>query len=928
MTQTQWKDNSKEGFTGNNNRAEDSHTRSILEKLNKLRKIREKETFENFANIKPLETIFDTFVKRPDSKPKSTSKNNKDNKNNKKNTVEPLQEGLDNGMFNGVDYTRLDDEDYDGHDNVDDEGAEIDAQQGLADAINWLREAIKYTFIIIETFFYISAIFIYLAFSGEDKESKWNDSFVTPLSGENWRTQFNENEQADIDLIFSYILFGASIMFSSVITYGLYFYMFYSETKEQKLNAPDEAVRPTFCSLDLLTPFFSLNFDYFKKFYKSYLYSDGALSLGQEKMFSKIANVGSKISEKVKKGKDVESEIIKEAAKEAAKASGKTLLSWIYSLLSPLLYLTYIALCDSMFAMSKLHELIIDLFPQSVKDFQKYLGDNFNIKFSNALIFFVLAIIATNIIFYFGGSVKKLILDGLFKMDLGNSGMLGVLLILILVLPSFLNLCFNFTKVYSPPPQNIGLQGFMNGIFDMMKNLVGQKEEKPGYLSSFKKSVRNEQTKQRMDNEETFIDTYGYLWQKEEEWNNIGWNLNLVRIMSRYFWNFFRFSIGLMCGLFILPIFFLIYIILFMVINPIVTLGTHYTQMTYNIDAHRNLNEDEFYNLFYVNSQGKFSKIDDAEVKRVVEQEYPDPNDGITFYSTILFDVIFKISKNVFYFAFLLLFVVLFAYAASDISTYANNDTLQRTLPPLLYACFGLFGAMYLFKVYKKVTADGGDTTRFIRDFLGVVPPSTNQEGGGMMDMAKRMMGQKIPETNTFDLGNIANMVSKNIGDAASVVSKIAGDAKDAVVDRTTDIVSDVSNAFDNNDRTTNIDSNDGTRNKINATEEDIVNAFKSAKGKTKYYAKNRWETIFVEFKKILRERYNNNIQYESKEESTFGTNLRNIQNMKKDEWKRGVYRYLTSEFQDYMPLRAIFKSAASDHPVNTMFSQQECANK
>ena len=923
MTQTQWKESSKEGFTGNNNGAEDSHTRSILEKLNKLRKIKEKETFENFANIKPLETIFDTFVKPSDSKPKSTSKSNK---NNKKKSVEPLQEGLDNGLFNGMEYTRLEDEHYDGHDNVDDEGIDTDAQQGLSDAVNWLREAIKYTFIIIETFFYISAIFIYLAFSGEDSQSKWNDSFVTPLSGENWRTKFNENEQADIDLIFSYVLFAASIMFSSVITYGLYFFMFYSETKEQKLNMPDESVRPTFCSLDMLTPFFSLDFEYFKEFYKSYLYYGGAISIGK-----RIMEKATKIKEKVKKKfdkkgtaeQDAADEVLKEAAKEAI---GGSILSWIYSLLSPLLYLTYIVFCDSLFAMSKLHDFIIRLVPKTVKEFQKYLGDSYNIKISNALIFFILAIISTNIIFYFGGSVKKLLLDGLFEMNFGNSGWMGYLLILLLGFPSFLIFVLSCFSVYSPPQEMY--QGLMANMFDMFKNLTGNKEEQPN-------SNLDEQTRRRMDNEETFIDTYGYLWHKSEELNNIGLNLNLLRILLRIFWNMFRFAIGFLFGTFIFPFFFLIYIVVFMILTPIITLGTHYTQMTYNVDAHRNLNEDEFYNLFYVNSQGKFSKIDDAEVKRVVEQEYPDPNDGkFTFYSTIFFDVIFKISKNVFYFAFLLLFVVLFVYAASDISTYANNDTLQRTLPPLLYACFGLFGAMYLFKVYKKVTADGGDTTRFIRDFLGVVPPSTNQEGGGMMDMvnkAKKWVGQNVKEnetkTNTFDLGNIANMVSKNIGNAVSVVSKIAGDAKDAVVDRTTDIVSDVSNAFDNNDRTTNIDSNDGTRNKTNATEEDIVNAFKFAKGETKYYEKNRWEKIFVRFKEILRQRYNNNIQYESKEESTFGTNLRNIQNMKKDEWKRGVYRYLTSEFQDYMPLRAIFKSAASDHPVNTMFSKRKCAN-
>ena len=200
MTQTQWKDSSKEGFTGNNIGAEDSHTRTILEKLNKLKKKKEKRMFENFANIKPLETIFDTFVKPSDSKPKSTSKNNINNKNNKKKTVEPLQEGLDNGLFNGQEWTRLDDEDYDGHDNVDDEGAEIDAELGLTESINWLRDIVKYIFDMIETFFYMVAIFIYLIFSAEDANSKrWTNFFV---DGTSWRTKFNDEEEQDIDLIF------------------------------------------------------------------------------------------------------------------------------------------------------------------------------------------------------------------------------------------------------------------------------------------------------------------------------------------------------------------------------------------------------------------------------------------------------------------------------------------------------------------------------------------------------------------------------------------------------------------------------------------------------------------------------------------------------------------------------------------------------
>ena len=49
MTQTQWKHSSREGFTGNNNEAEDSHTRSILEKLNKSKSTPEPLTKYDFC---------------------------------------------------------------------------------------------------------------------------------------------------------------------------------------------------------------------------------------------------------------------------------------------------------------------------------------------------------------------------------------------------------------------------------------------------------------------------------------------------------------------------------------------------------------------------------------------------------------------------------------------------------------------------------------------------------------------------------------------------------------------------------------------------------------------------------------------------------------------------------------------------------------
>ena len=105
------------------------------------------------SNSSGGENIYDSFVK---AKKKAKKKDKSET---------PLQEGLDNGMMNGNEWSRLDDDDYDGHDNVDDEGADIDAGMGISEGINWLREMVKYIFDMIETFFYMIAIFIYLIFS-------------------------------------------------------------------------------------------------------------------------------------------------------------------------------------------------------------------------------------------------------------------------------------------------------------------------------------------------------------------------------------------------------------------------------------------------------------------------------------------------------------------------------------------------------------------------------------------------------------------------------------------------------------------------------------------------------------------------------------------------------------------------------------------
>ena len=150
--------------------------------------------------------------------------------------------------------------------------------------------------------------------------------------------------------------------------------MFYAETEENKLNHPERARRPQFCSADILTPLFTLDYNRFSEFYKSHLYSDAALSEGNAEVLGEDGG-GS------------------QAAKDNA-------MSWFYTVFSPFLYLTYIMFGDAVLAISTLNSIIIKHIPNGVKSIQKFLSD-YGIKFSNGFIFFALAIVVVNLIFNF-----------------------------------------------------------------------------------------------------------------------------------------------------------------------------------------------------------------------------------------------------------------------------------------------------------------------------------------------------------------------------------------------------------------------------------------------------------------------------------------------------------------------------------------------
>ena len=343
MTETVWKDNNiKEGFT-DKEKIDDMHTKNII---NKLKKLKEKKKHENFANIKPLESIYDTL--KPNKKEKKKSKDKS----------KPLREGLDNGLLNGVPPFGLDDDDYDGQDNVDDEKEDINPYKETLDA---LKIGVRAFFDFLELIFYSLSILIYLIFSGEGKAERYESIFA----GYEWRSKFNKEEEEDIDLIFSYFSWSVCIMMSSILTYGLYLYMFYTETKPKgddiKLNVPDEGNRASFCSWDYLTPFFTLDYNKFTQFYKDKIYKDLKVP-----------------------GESGQIELLLATCTRAI---------W---------YFVFIIFQDSVFVISIINELLMVKIPSWVRISQKFVGENSIFKISNSFIFFLLALLCSSFLYSFG----------------------------------------------------------------------------------------------------------------------------------------------------------------------------------------------------------------------------------------------------------------------------------------------------------------------------------------------------------------------------------------------------------------------------------------------------------------------------------------------------------------------------------------------
>lgn len=670
MTETVWKDNNiKEGFT-DKEKIDDMHTKNII---NKLKKLKEKKKHENFANIKPLESIYDTL--KPNKKEKKQSKDKS----------KPLREGLDNGLLNGVPPFGLDDDDYDGHDNVDDEKEDINPYKETLDA---LKIGVRAFFDFLELIFYSLSILIYLIFSGEGKAERYESIFA----GYEWRSKFNKEEEEDIDLIFSYFSWSVCIMMSSILTYGLYLYMFYTESKptgdDIKLNVPDEGNRASFCSWDYLTPFFTLDYNKFTQFYKDKIYQDLKVP-----------------------GESGQFELLLATCTRAI---------W---------YFVFIIFQDSVFVISIINELLMVKIPNWVRISQKFVGENSIFKISNSFIFFLLALLCSSFLYSFGGSIKSLFVDGILgEFDFTSSGFIGMFIMLLIVVPSIFKYVMSFVETYDIfPPQKKSDGGlFGTKLFENFRDM-SLDETKADLKSSDKATRDNAKNTVKTDDKKSlqemalaagksYVDTNGYILLNFVE--KTLWGVYSFNIALKFIYNFFRFVVGILFSTIIAPLYIILYVIVFIVINPFLALAGNYNRIINNIDTHRDLDEDEFYNLFFINSEnGKKSNIEKGEIARVVEKRYSDGYIGMI---EKCFDFLNNMMKNMFIPIFLLMFIFLLSYASADVGLNANNSTLRKSLTPILSAASGIVFVWYLYKLYKLSTLEGGRIKRFLRDFLGI----------------------------------------------------------------------------------------------------------------------------------------------------------------------------------------------------------------
>jgi len=610
MNETSWK-------TDNQNTVVEDF--SVKDMMEKLRSLKTKKRYENFMNIPPVKNIHD----------------------------EKAKEGFDNGFLNGT--FGLNDSDYDGHDNVKDEGTDVNKPGPFSRATDAIAKAIKYILDLIPHLIYLLAILIYLIFSGGETIN--TDSY----GPEDLRKGMTEEQAHDVDIIYNYICWIFSVLFAIPITYGMYFFSFYKETVTEDKEAPKEAydinppsgTQPKFNSpggswLPLL-----FGFDHKKTM-------DMYCSYGND-------------------------------------TSGK--MSGMMFLLVPL----FILFEPSIRALDIVNMLVMRKIPQGINGLRNMLS-KYGINISYTFIFFVMAALFSQALYYGSGYLRTAIPDML-KFKLNSKGATPYPLMLIIAFVTifpFLSTFFDLGKLAG--------QGTSQMPFGMPG--TGDNEEKKGCdASPFGNGL------------------YIPYWQLGKTWPPIDIAMNIFIMV----FNILRFMGGYLLTTAIAPIFVGIYILFYLVLYPITSFGTNLSQVMKNIDITK-VADGASFNSFFTTFAGRNVDIPDEDIKRVVDETDPA---GILGWVSKMTKLMSRLSTLIFMPVFTILMISLVSSAAMDFSG-AKNNTIRALSVPMFSALTLLLVVWY---IHSLMTSGQTSARTLLETYLNLKPA----QGVDMKELVKKM---------------------------------------------------------------------------------------------------------------------------------------------------------------------------------------------
>ena len=556
-------------------------------------------------------------------------------------------EGLDNGFLNG--YFGLNDSDYDGHDNVKDEKEDINKGSPFSAASDAISRAIKYIMEIIPHFIYYMAILIYLIFSG-------GDTINTDGYGpDDLRKSLNDDQRHDIDLIYNYICWTMSIILAIPLTYSLHFFSFYKETVVDENPAPKEAfnindptgTRPTFDSPggDWIPLLFGFDYKKTMELYCGYGNDEGGKFTGLQ-----------------------------------------FLLIPLFLLFEPAIH-----------ALDIIHNTLMVRFPSWINTVRESL-QRYGIRISLTMVFFVLAVLFSNALYYGSGYLKK-ILPEMLKFKFTNKKGAPyplVIIILFVTLFPYLSTALNLGKMFTPPTADI-----------LSKETSDKKEDEDG-----------DSCKTSMFGNGLYIPyvSLGFVSAP------VALGTNILIFIA----NTLRFMFSYMTSMTIVPLYTVFYVLMYVIIRPITLFGNKIGSLMKNIDISK-LADGEQFNSFYTTADGIDEKIDEAEIRRVLDSVQPS---GFIGWITNMSNLVSRLSTTMFFPVFTLLFMSLLGKAAKDFSITKNNN-IRGIAVPLLSA-----STVMMFLVYiRGILKSDRPSARMLLKYLGVSP----SEGLTIDDMAKQL---------------------------------------------------------------------------------------------------------------------------------------------------------------------------------------------